>query len=188
MLPFKKLDSEVEKIISDLKKKEKSQDAIIPLSREAVRGCSRSIKAIHSDDLEKAGEELKKVEELMKKIKKHEKGFENIASTANQEYCEAKLLMAVIRKKSLPGHKELGIPYTTYLNGLCDLVGELRREMLESLKKGNREAAEYYFDIANGVYKSLMPIRFSNSLLPGFRRKQDVARVQLEQARSELLR
>ena len=48
--------------------------------------------------------------------------------------------------------------------------------------------AERYFELASGIYEELLPIRFSNSLLPNFRKKQDVARSQVEQARSELVR
>jgi translin len=90
--------------------------------------------------------------------------------------------------KVKPTYSELGMPFEPYLLGLCDLVGELRREMLEMLKKGKKKEAEKYFELMSGIYDELMPIRFSNSLLPNFRKKQDVARGQVEQARSELVR
>ena len=60
--------------------------------------------------------------------------------------------------------------------------------MLESLKAGDTESAKYLFDSMSAIYESTLPIRFSSSLLPNFKRKQDVARAQVEQARSELLR
>jgi len=60
--------------------------------------------------------------------------------------------------------------------------------MLECLKRGDKKSAGRYFELMSGIYDELSPIRFSNSLLPNFRKKQDVARMQVEQARSELVR
>ena len=37
------------------------------------------------------------------------------------------------------------------------------------------------------IFDELLPLRFSNAILPEFRRKQDSARHQIEQARGELL-
>ena len=59
--------------------------------------------------------------------------------------------------------------------------------MYESLRHGKKKDAEGYFQMMEGIYDALLPLRFSNSVLPEFRRKQDVARIQIEQARGELL-
>src|SRR3989338_3016730 len=91
-------------------------------------------------------------------------------------------------KNELAGWEELGMPFEPWLLGCCDVVGEFRREMLEMLKAGKKKEAEKYFGMMEAVYDELVPIRFSNSLLPNFRKKQDVARGQVEQARSEIVR
>ena len=70
--------------------------------------------------------------------------------------------------------------------GFLMQTGELKREMYESLRrKGHRKGAESYFKMMPGGHFTtlLLPLRFSNAVLPEFRRKQDVARIQLEQAR-----
>ena len=71
--------------------------------------------------------------------------------------------------------------------GLLDSVGELKREMYESIRKGKKKDAERYFALMEEIFDALLPLRFSNAVLPDFRRKQDVARIQIEQARGELL-
>ena len=188
MKPTGKLDESIAKACITLKEQEKAQDALLPLSREIVRGCALAIKAVHANERKNAEKELANVRKLVKQAVKGSRGLERVVMQSYQEFAEAEILMAVLEKKELPTHGELGIPFEAYLTGLCDAVGELRREMLEQLKKGKRKEAVRYFDSMNAIYEAMLPIRFSNSLLPNFRRKQDVARMQVEHARSELLR
>jgi len=63
----------------------------------------------------------------------------------------------------------------------------LKREMYESIRKNKKKDAEKYFALMEEIFDALLPLRFSNAILPEFRRKQDVARIQIEQARGELL-
>jgi len=182
-----KLDSSMGKIVKFLESEEKEQDELLRLTREIVRGCSVAIKCIHSKELKECERQIDEVERLVGRMRKVE-GFDNIAIQAYQEYAEAKVLLSVIAKKDIPGYEELKIPFKAYLLGLLDCVGELRREMLEELKRGDKKKADYYFLQMEKLYEAMLPLRFSNSILPNFRRKQDVARMQLEQARSELLR
>lgn len=187
-MSLEKLRKSVQEMIEELKKREQDQDEMLKTNRELVRECSLGIKNIHGKNLKEAGEYAKRARELVKKMKRHEEKFAHIASSAYQEYVELEVLYALVQEKPIPSHKELGAPFESYLLGLCDCIGELRREMLEQLKDGKKEKAKELFELADGIYEELMPIRFSNSLLPNFRRKQDVARMQVEQARSELLR
>ncbi len=187
-MTLEKLKKSVGGMIEELKKREENQDEMLKINRELIRECSLGIKNIHSKNLKEAGEFAKSTKELVKKMKKHEEKFAHIASSAYQEYVELEVLYAIVQGKSIPGYEELEAPFESYLLGLCDCVGELRREMLEELKNGKKEKAKKLFDLANGMYEELMPIHFSNSLLPNFRKKQDVARIQVEQARSELMR
>jgi len=188
MVRIKKLEESIGKIYATLKKQEEAQDGLLVLTREIIRGCATAIKAIHAGDKEAGKKGMEKVEELVKKARGVDRDMEYVAETAYQEYCEARILLAVLEDAEIPSYEDLGVPFEPYLLGLMDAVGEFRRQMLEELKRGRREEAERYFDAMNAVYEATLPLRFSNSLLPGFRKKQDVARIQLENARSELLR
>jgi len=172
-------------IIKELIGKEESQDKLISLTRIAVRLCATSIKNIHARELKEAEYNLREAGQMVKKIKKICGAF-SAAEVVFQEYGEAKVLLELINRKPIPSDKSLGIPPEIYLNSLLDLIGELRREMLENLRKGRHEDAEYYFECMEKIYEELLPIKFANSILPNFRRKQDAARHSLEQARSEL--
>jgi len=64
---------------------------------------------------------------------------------------------------------------------------KLREKKIDELRKGNKELASRYYELMKSIYDSTLHIRFANSILPGFRKKQDVARMQLESLASELL-
>jgi len=179
--------AEIASIVKELEGREKEQDAILGSVREIIRHCANGIKLIHSGEIKKAKLDIAQAEKKIAPFAAT-KQFEYLLSQPYQEIAEARLLLAAVERKPLPGWKELGMPFEPYLLGLCDFAGELRREMLEMLKKGKKAEAERYFELLNAIYEELQPIRFSNSLLPNFRKKQDVARSQVEQARSELVR
>ncbi|VVB66743.1 Translin family protein [Candidatus Gugararchaeum adminiculabundum] len=182
-----KLAKAVDELIEELREREGEQDKMLPKTREIVRECSLAIRAIHSAEISKSKEHLKKADSLLAECRKT-KNFEYLLEQPLQEICEAKTLLAIVERKELPTFKDLNMNFNVYLLGLCDLIGELRRHMLENLRKEKKEEAEYFFAKMNEIYDALLPIRFSNSLLPGFRKKQDVARMQVEQARSEITR
>ncbi|MFA6328673.1 MAG: hypothetical protein WCY41_04475 [Candidatus Micrarchaeia archaeon] len=182
-----RISAEISLIVSELSRREREQDRILGSTREIVRHCANGIKMLHAGEMKPAKAEIAAARRKISPFSKT-KQFEYLLEQPYQEIAEATLLLAAVEQKPLPGWKGLGMPFEPYLLGLCDLVGELRREMLECLKRGDKGQAARYFELMSGIYDELSPIRFSNSLLPNFRKKQDVARMQVEQARSELVR
>jgi len=180
------LSKDIEKIVKELEKREKEQDRILGSTRQIIRHCSNGIKLIHAGKVKEAKQEISQAEKKLAPLANTER-FSYLLSQVYQEIAEGKLLLAAVEKKPLPSWKQMKMPFEAYLLGLCDFVGELRREMLEMLKIGKKKEAERYFEMMSSIYDELLPIRFSNSLLPNFRKKQDVARRQVEQARSELV-
>ena len=178
---------DVSSIEKKLTEKEKALDEVILSGRIAVRSCSNTIKAIHAGDMKKAKKHLAEAEKIVRKMEKMKTGFPNQVNHVLQEYAEALIVLEAVEKKRIPGQKELKIDEVPYVLGLLDSVGELKREMYESIRKGKKKDAEKYFALMEEIFDALLPLRFSNAVLPEFRRKQDVARIQIEQARGELL-
>ena len=181
------MDLGIEEIGKILMKREEQFDKVHVKNREIVRSCSNAIKAIHAGELNEAKKHLKNAENEITVIEKIAGEFPEQLNHILQEFAEAKIVLSAIENKKIPGFKELHINEIAYLNGLLDATGELKREMYESLRKGNKKLAEQYFEMMEEIYDALLPLRFSNSVLPEFRRKQDIARIQIEQARGELL-
>ncbi|MFA5108284.1 MAG: hypothetical protein WC492_01995 [Candidatus Micrarchaeia archaeon] len=178
----------IDEIIKMLEKNEKAHDEIISKSRPLVRMCATAIKMLHYGDIASAKKELEALDKGLAKLPASDEKWDYLLAPIWQEVVEAKLLLAAIEHWPLPDYKKLKVSPQVYLLGLCDATGEFRRQILEELKAGRTKEAEYYFDLMGDLYEQISVIRFSNSVLPNFKRKQDVARGQLEIARTEMLR
>ena len=104
---------------------------------------------------------------------------------AFQELCEAAILLAVINNEKLPIPKDLGVTDTSYLLGMADAIGELRRFTLERLRAGEVESAESYLEKMETFYETLLRFNYPNAVV-SIRRKQDIARSLVEKTRGEL--
>ncbi len=180
-------DLGIEEIEKRLIKKEELFDKVHMKNRGIVRSCSNAIKAIHAKELTEAKKYLQDAENEITAIEKIAGEFPEQMNHILQEYAEAMIVLSAVEKRKIPCFKELKVSEIAYLNGLLDATGELKREMYESLRRGNKHEAEIYFKMMEQIYDVLLPLRFSNTVLPDFRRKQDIARIQIEQARGELL-
>lgn len=177
--------SEIEKKLQDM---EKRQDVVLQLSREVIRDCAKAIKSIHLNDMPQCELLLKQIDAKVSELKKADEDFGHISANCYQEVVEVKVLYALMKKKEIPALKELNVDYIAYLTGLADATGELRRALQLSLRAGKKEDAEFYFQKMNEIYDNLMTLKYSSSLVGPLKRKQDVLRGQIEQARSEMLK
>ncbi len=181
------LDIGINKISRMLSEKEKKLDIVLADNRKVVRSCSNAIKAMHAYDMKTAKAHLKEAEEALKALAPYSEQFPGQLNHIYQEYAEAQIVLSAIELKKIPSYAKLKVPEIPFLLGLLDAVGELKREMYESLRRGNKHEAGFYFKMMEEIYDELLPLRFSNAVLPEFRKKQDAARHQIEQARGELL-
>lgn len=181
------LDLEISKIEKVFLEQEKKFDYVNSENRKIVRACSNAIKALHAKDMKEAKKSLSEAESSLVKFRKEATDFSSQLNHVLQEYTEAKIVFCAIESGKIPKFSDLDVPEISYVLGLLDSIGELKREMYESLRSGKRKDAEKYFSMMEDIFDSLLPLRFSNAILPEFRHKQDVGRIQIEQARGELL-
>ncbi len=179
--------SDIEGMTNELSRLQKQQDQIMQLSREIIRKCGEAISAMHAKDAKKSGRLIGQLKKDMSRLAKTEKGFEYYSAQAHQEYVEAYSLYCIVNGRKVPSIREMHEDVRSYMGGIMDLVGELKREAYEAMRRGDMEAAEKHYEIMKDIYDSTMHIRFANSVLQNFRKKQDVARIQLETTGSELL-
>ena len=177
----------IDLIDKKLRKREEELDLVMIKNRQIVRSCSNAIKCMHSYEIAEAKKHLLEAKKELKTIQAFEGKFSNQLNHVLQEYAEAQIVLSAVEKKKIPTFSELKINEISYLNGLLDAIGELKREMYVSLRKKNRKEAAEYFSMMEQIYDELLPLRFSNAILPEFRRKQDVGRMQIENARGELV-
>lgn len=182
------LAKQVEEVLKVLEDKERRQDAVLRLNREVIRDCAKAIKHLHTGEEEELKQSLLELEKKIKELRKVGEGFDNISQQCMQEYAEIKCLHSILSKKPIPSFHDLEMSFQPYFTGLCDCVGELRRQVQISLRKKDKKEAERLLGEMECIYDNLMMIKFSSSLVGSLKHKQDVIRSQVEQARSELLR
>ena len=86
----------------------------------------------------------------------------------------------------MQGPEEIGVAAAAFLNGLAEAVGELRRYVLDLLRRGEVEACEDYLRTMDDIYALLVTIDYPDALTGGLRRTTDATRAILERTRGDL--
>ncbi len=181
------LDNDVENISDFLTKKQNDFDRVMQLSREIIREAGQTITLLHNDAKKEARYRLDDMRNKVTELQGLDSQFKYNTQQAYQEFAEATIFFEIKTKKTIPARARLKIDEESYLLGLMDVVGELKREILEALRKNDIEIADFYLDTMKNIYDSTRRLRFAEAVLSGFRKKQDVARIQIENAGSEIL-
>jgi len=182
------LDEIAETIQKVLDEKEAVREVAIKASRTIVRQCSSAIQLIHKGEdpteaIEAAREELERLQGI---IAEHpEMNYSGFVDTAYQEYVEVTVLQAVAEGDELPGPDELGVTPQSYIEGIGDVVGELRRFALDAIIEGRVEKAREHLAMMDEIYTFLMRFDYP-AALSGVKRKQDVARSLVEKTRGDV--
>ncbi len=176
-------------IEEELDDKDSVREIAIKSSREIIRKASRIIIMIHHrkdcrEDIRSMKEEVWHLKSLL--IKDHpDLYYAGFVQSALQEYTEAMFFKAIIYGEEIPTHKDLNVNPTAYLMGLADVVGELRREVLEFLRKEKFGEAERFLDFMEEIYETLLTFNYPSGLVP-IKQKQDMARSLVEKTRGEI--
>lgn len=167
----------------------------LKISREVVRECRTASFALHGEDFEKANASIKAAGKALEKLEILFRGHADIyhagfVEHAQQEYSEVSVLYSLLKEegeKRIPSPDELKVEYAAYLNGLGDLVGELRRHVLDLIRKESFERAEVFLGIMENIHAMLMDFDYPDAITRGLRRKTDVSRALIEKTRGDVV-
>ncbi|MEM4576183.1 MAG: hypothetical protein QW701_01830 [Candidatus Nezhaarchaeales archaeon] len=169
-------DSIRELAIRLLKKVEAKEEASLK-ARGAIRLCGEAISLSHRGQIDEAKMKLRQAREVINELRlKHQDLELEAFNTLLQEYVEAETLISIVEGRPLPSVDELQVTDEAYILGLADLIGELRRRILEEMRKENTSEAERVYEIMRELYEMLWPLEYPRSLVPGLRHKIDVMR------------
>jgi len=185
------LEEIIRKAAGDLKAREKARDEAYSRARRARVLCKQAILLLHNGELGKAEGNICEASVILEEIKEYckeftEIGFYDAVEAARQEYAEASILLGLNTGKGYPSPELLGLNYKSYLLGLADVPGELRRQTLDLLRAGELVAAEENLETMEEIYQHLSKVDEVSLLLKGLRRKLDVARSVTERTRAEI--
>lgn len=105
---------------------------------------------------------------------------------AIKEYCEASLTTAFIEMRELPTPESLGVPVSTFLRGLAETPGELRRRCMDILRMGYSDEAETLLSEMDDIYSVLITMDYPDAVTNGLRRQTDLLRGIVERTRADL--
>lgn len=184
------LEKTAARIRTKFKKQDLAREKILGLSRELIRFSSYSIRSVHRRDFAEAREHLAEAQETLAKLKNILKDypdlFSGLAHDAHKEYAEGRITLALTTDGKLPSPEELGVSYAAYLNGMGEAVGEMRRYLLDNLRRGDLAPCEDILSTMDDIYGVLVTMDFPDALTGGLRRTTDVARSILEKTRGDL--
>jgi translin len=185
------LEEIAEHIRQDFEAKDAAREKVLPLCREAIRHCANAIRAVHRQQFDQAGELLKLAQERLNEAEKSTAGYGELdyagfVRDAKKEFVEGTVTLALVTGQPLPGPDELGVDAVAYLNGLGEAVGELRRYILDSLRRGSLPQGEELLSAMDDIYNALVSMDFPDAITGGLRRTTDMVRGVLERTRSDL--
>ena len=168
-----------------------AREQALRLARDMISNSANSIRATHRGDFDRARSLLDKVSTLASEIEDALEAHPNLyyagyVEDAQKEYTEASATLALVRGTRLPGPEDLGVGPAPYLNGLAETVGELRRFILDSLRRDDFNRCEELLDIMDEIYTALATMDFPDAVTRGLRRSTDMVRGILERTRGDL--
>lgn len=186
-----KLSTIAERIRLNFDVRTSKRDEALKQARQLTRACSLAIRAVHRDDRESMdlnlAEAQKLADVLRDELKEHpELFFAGYTQDSLKEFVEANVTCALILSQPLQTPEELGVQDATYLNGLAEVVGELRRRTLDILRSGYSEEAERLLGYMDEIYAVLVTMDYPDAITNGLRRQTDLARGIIEKTRGEV--
>ncbi len=150
---------------------------ILTLCRKAIVSCLRE-----SHETEKYVNELMSLFREFKEyaMKYPDLYYSNFYHAIESEYIEAIEFCTILREGRVLTHSELGVSPQSYIMGLLDLIGELKRYSLELIRREKYSESIKVYDIAENIYNQLEDFVFAENLVPGLKRKLDVYRKVLD--------
>lgn len=185
------LDTIGREAMEHLALKNAARERALPKSRATIRLCANSIRAAHRQEFQTANNLLSQaantLAEMVNDLRDHQDIFyAGFVQDAQKEFAEANTFTALIQHRPLPDATQLGIGWAAYLNGLAEAVGELRRYLLDQLRRGNIENCEVFLGYMDDIYALLTTIDFPDAITAGLRRTTDSTRGILEKTRGDL--
>ncbi len=185
---FEKL---ADRIRESFERQNRIRDEALAQSRNLTRHSARAIRAIHRNDSDLALEHLSDADKLANALREGlsedpDLYYSGYAQDALKEYCEAHLTVSVILDQEWPSPEDLHVQYATYLNGLSEVVGELRRRIMDIMRKGHSPEVERLLEVMDDIYAQLVTMDFPDALTYGLRRRTDIARSIIERTQADV--
>ena len=178
-------------VVEELTERNRDREQALSVSREVIRFSANAIRAVHRGAFEDARELIGKGDTRLREADHiaisspsiFNAGFMN---DARKEFTEANVTLAVISGSDIPSIDDLKVDAAAYINGMAEVIGELRRYILDALRRDEVDGCQEFMDIMDEMYSVLVTIDFPEGVTSGLRHSTDAMRGVLERTRGDL--
>ncbi len=168
-----------------------AREKALSASREVIRYSANAIRAVHRGDFEEARKVISQADLRLKETapirqENPEIYFAGFLSDARKEFSEANITLAVISGSDIPRSQDLGVDPASFLKGLAEVIGELRRYILDALRRDSFDRCQEMMDVMDEIYSILIAVDFPEGVTGGLRHSTDQMRGVLERTRGDL--
>ncbi|MFL6510908.1 MAG: RNA-binding protein [Nitrososphaera sp.] len=179
------IQSSLEEINKSLKDIQERREKLIKGTRDVIMLCSKSIVAMHHGQLEEAKNKMDDAKLMLEDFRNYARqDLYRYIAVAEQELVEAYALKSVMDDLPMPTMRELNVTGESYLTGLLDCVGEIKRLVYDRMRLGRGKDAEKLFATMEEIYNAIYPFAAYDNIVSGLRKKLDVARILIEDIRA----
>lgn len=184
-MTLKNVKQSLNEIAKSLGEIQDAREFLLTNTREIIILCSKSIIAVHKGDISTGKTNLKKASVLLNKYKKKATGeLRRYLIIPEQEFVEAACLIAIVEQKEIPSDKKLAVMPESYVLGLLDCIGELKRQVFDKIRVGKIDEATRIFEVMENLYLQLYTFSLYDKVVKEARRKIDVNRILVDDVRS----
>nr|MBC7246013.1 haloacid dehalogenase [Chloroflexota bacterium] len=188
---LERLGNITEQIQAYFEAKNATREQALTRSRELTRCCALAIRALHRAEYNKAADLLATAKAAAQRMSSDLRDhpdlyYSGYTQDALKEFAEATITWALLTDAPLPTPDELDVPPATYLNGLGEAMGEVRRYVLDVIRRGEIDRCEAMLQVMEEVYSTLVTIDYPDVITGGLRRTTDMVRGVLERTRGDL--
>jgi translin len=188
---MQKLEKIAEQIRQTFDAQTATRDKALGQARALTRACALSIRAVHRNETEVMQAHLDEACQIADSLRTDLADypaffFAGYTQDSLKEFAEASITCALLRHQALPTPEELNLPPNTYLNGLAESVGEMRRRCLDMLRQDNSAEAERLLGHMDDIFAILVTMDYPDAITNGLRRQTDVIRAIIERTRGDV--
>ena len=168
-----------------------AREQALAISRALVRQCANTIRATHRASYDEAATMLAEARQTAARLRAAVSDKPNLLSAgytqdALKEYTEAALVYAFLTGDTLPTAEQLDVEPAAFLNGMAEAASELRRAILDRLRRGAVTESEHLLTMMDDSYSLLMTLDYPEAVTGGLRRSTDALRGVLERTRGDV--
>jgi translin len=188
---MQQLDEIIEHIRQSFDARTEARDRVLSQTRTLTRHCAHAIRAIHREERQLAQQNLAEARRLADALHDNLTDYPDLyyagyTQDALKEYAEANIVYALLGDEPLPSPEDLRLEDATYLKGLAEAAGELRRRCLDILRNGHSREAERLLRHMDDIYAVLVTMDYPDAITGGLRRLTDIVRGVTERTRGDM--